>query len=125
MIERIDHVVLTVKDVEATCAFYSRHLGMRVVRAEGQPTALHFGNQKFNVHQAGREFEPKSHAPTPGSADLCLIASIPVEDLMERLRAGGVDIEVGPVKRTGAVGTILSIYFRDPDRNLIEVSNYR
>lgn len=92
MIERIDHVVLTVKDVEATCAFYSRHLGMRVVRAEGQPTALHFGNQKFNVHPAGREFEPKSHAPTPGSADLCLIASDPVEELMERLRAGGVII---------------------------------
>ncbi len=123
MIERIDHVVLTVKDVEATCAFYSEYLGMRVVRAEGQPTALHFGNQKFNLHEAGKEFEPKAHTPLPGSADFCLIADTPLDEVVAHLSAQNIEIELGPVDRTGATGPIRSIYLRDPDGNLVEVAN--
>ena len=122
-IDRIDHVVLTVADVEATCAFYQRVLGMKVLSFEGGRRALAFGNQKFNLHQAGREFEPKADRPTPGSADFCLIAATPITEVVAYLNACDVRILEGPVRRTGATGPILSVYFRDPDLNLIEVSN--
>jgi catechol 2,3-dioxygenase-like lactoylglutathione lyase family enzyme len=123
-IDRLDHLVLTVADIDATVDFYTRILGMRAVTFGPGRTGLAFGHSKINLHQAGREFEPKAHRPTPGSADLCLIAADPVEQVIEELTAHDVPIEEGPVERTGATGTILSVYFRDPDRNLIEVSNY-
>ena len=123
-IERIDHLVLTVRDIDATCEFYSRVLGMQVVAFGAGRKALAFGMQKFNLHQAGREFEPKADRPTPGSADLCLIAGVPLGEVISHLRACGVPILEGPVERTGATGPIQSVYFRDPDLNLIEVSNY-
>jgi catechol 2,3-dioxygenase-like lactoylglutathione lyase family enzyme len=123
-IERIDHVVLTVRDVAATCAFYARVLGMNEVTFGAGRKALAFGTQKINLHEAGREFEPKAARPTPGSADLCLIAEGSLADVIAHVEACGVRIVEGPVARTGAVGPIRSIYFRDPDDNLIEVSTY-
>jgi catechol 2,3-dioxygenase-like lactoylglutathione lyase family enzyme len=121
---RFDHIVLTVADIEATCAFYHRVLGMRVVTFAGDRKALAFGSQKINLHQRGKEFEPRAHAPTPGSADLCLIASTPVDEVVAHLRDCGVPVLDGPVPRTGALGPIVSVYFRDPDGNLIEVANH-
>lgn len=123
-IDRLDHVVLTVKDIEATIAFYSRVLGMEVVTFGGGRKALQFGRQKINLHQQGREFEPKADKPTPGSADLCFITDVPLQEVMEHLKGCGVAVLEGPVSKTGAVGPIMSVYFRDPDLNLIEVSNY-
>lgn len=123
-IDRIDHLVLTVRDIEATCAFYQHVLGMEVVSFTGGRTALAFGSQKFNLHQAGKEFEPKADRPTAGSADFCLITSVPVAQVIEHLRRCGVAILEGPATRTGAIGAIVSVYFRDPDANLVEVSNY-
>lgn len=123
-IERLDHLVLTVRDVAATCDFYSTVLGMQVVTFGAGRKALAFGQQKFNLHEAGREFEPKADRPTPGSADLCLIADGALADVLDHLRACGVRILEGPVQRTGALGPITSVYFRDPDQNLIEVSTY-
>lgn len=122
MIERLDHLVLTVMDIEGTCGFYNRVLGMEVVTFAGNRRALRFGQQKINLHQAGNEFEPKAHRPTPGSADLCFLADEPMEAIVRRLRAQGVEVIEGPVPRTGATGPLLSVYFRDPDGNLIEVS---
>jgi len=123
-IDRFDHLVLTVRDVDATCSFYARVLGMQVVTFGEARKALAFGRQKINLHQAGREFEPKAALPTPGSADLCLIAAVALDEVIAHLAACGVAIVDGPVMRTGATGSILSVYFRDPDGNLIEVSNY-
>ncbi|MEV6902575.1 VOC family protein [Amycolatopsis sp. NPDC051372] len=123
-IDRLDHLVLTVADVEATVAFYTRVLGMAEVTFKGGRKALAFGAGKINLHQAGHEFEPKALRPTPGSADLCLITEDVLDDVIEELRRAGVPIEEGPVERTGATGEIRSVYFRDPDENLIEVSNY-
>ena len=123
-IARIDHVVLTVADVEATCAFYARALGMEVVAFAGGRKALRFGSHKINLHPAGREYEPKARRPTPGSADLCLIAETPLDEAVAHLAAQGVAIELGPVERDGALGAIRSVYFRDPDGNLVEVSEY-
>lgn len=124
MIDRIDHFVLTVADIDATCAFYERALGFRTVTFGQGRKALAFGRQKINLRQAGREFEPKAARPLPGSADFCLIASVPLDEIAARLKAAGVLIEQGPVARTGATGPITSLYFRDPDGNLVEVSNY-
>ncbi len=123
-IDRIDHLVLTVRDIAATCAFYSGVLGMRVVTFGDGRKALQFGQQKINLHQRGKEFEPRALQPTPGSADLCFITPVPLKNVMEHLRACGVAILEGPVGKTGAMGPIHSIYLRDPDGNLIEVSNY-
>ena len=124
MIDRIDHLVLTVRDIDAACDFYSRVLGMRVVTFASGRKALEFGSQKFNLHQAGREFEPKAAHPTPGSVDVCLIAAVGLSQVIDHLARCGVDIIEGPVARTGARGPIRSVYFRDPDMNLIEVSTY-
>ncbi|MBI3529499.1 MAG: VOC family protein [Betaproteobacteria bacterium] len=123
-IDAVDHLVLTVQDIDATCAFYGKALGMQVVVFGGGRKALAFGSQKINLHQQGKEFEPKAHRPTPGSGDLCLITSVALPEVIAHLEACGVDLIDGPVKRSGAVGTLLSVYFRDPDLNLIEVSNY-
>ena len=123
-IERLDHLVLTVRDIAATSDFYSTVLGMEVVTFGAGRKALAFGQQKFNLHEAGREFEPKADRPTPGSADLCLIADGALADVIDHLRTCGVPILEGPVQRTGALGPITSVYFRDPDQNLIEVSTY-
>jgi catechol 2,3-dioxygenase-like lactoylglutathione lyase family enzyme len=122
-IDRLDHLVLTVADIDATIAFYTSVLGMEVVTF-GSRKALRFGEQKINLHQAGKEFEPKAAHPTPGSGDLCFITKAPLEDVISYLQAAHCDIELGPVVRTGAAGTIRSIYLRDPDLNLIEISNY-
>ncbi|NXQ84300.1 GLOD5 protein, partial [Nyctibius grandis] len=123
-IQRLDHLVLTVKSIEDTVAFYSKVLGMEVVTFKGNRKALRFGNQKFNLHEAGKEFEPKARCLVPGSADICLITQVPLDQLLDHLKACGVTVEEGPMARTGAVGPITSIYFRDPDENLIEVSRY-
>lgn len=123
-IERIDHIVLTVKDLEETCQFYSRVLGMEVVTFGEDRRALAFGGQKINLHQHGKEFEPKAKTPIPGAIDLCLITETPIEDVVAHLQSVGVAIEQGPIQKTGATGPILSVYFRDPDGNLIEVSRY-
>ncbi|MGS0999593.1 VOC family protein [Rhodanobacter sp. UC4451_H18] len=123
-IERIDHLVLTVKDIPVTCDFYSRVLGMEVVTFGAGRKALAFGQSKINLHQQGREFEPKAAAPTPGSADLCLVTAATPHAVLAHLAACGVAVLEGPVKRTGALGPITSVYFRDPDANLIEVSSY-
>jgi catechol 2,3-dioxygenase-like lactoylglutathione lyase family enzyme len=123
-IERIDHFVLTVRDIEATCAFYARVLGMEVVTFGGGRTALRFGEQKINLHEAGKEFEPKALRPTPGSGDFCLITQVPLAEVVAHVRACGVAIVEGPVRKTGALGPMESVYLRDPDGNLVEVSRY-
>lgn len=124
MIERLDHLVLTVKDIPATCAFYEQVLGLEVVNFGEGRVGLSFGSNKINLHQEGREFEPKAHRPTPGSADLCLITKRPIAEVIQRLQACQVPVVHGPVTKIGALGPMLSVYFRDPDLNLIEVSNY-
>ena len=122
-LDAIDHVVLTVRDIPATVAFYTRVLGMREEVFGAGRHALVFGRCKLNLHQAGREFEPKAAQPVPGAVDLCLIARTPLADIAEQLAAQGIAIELGPVERTGAQGPLLSLYVRDPDGNLIELSN--
>ncbi|WP_330278743.1 VOC family protein [Streptomyces sp. NBC_00569] len=123
-IDRLDHLVLTMRDLDATVAFYTEVLGMEAVTFRGGRRALTFGHSKINLHEAGREFEPKAARPTPGSADLCLIVDEPVERIVAELADHGVLLEEGPVERTGATGPILSVYVRDPDGNLIELSNH-
>ncbi|WP_289138980.1 VOC family protein [uncultured Brevibacillus sp.] len=124
MIDRLDHLVLTVRDIEATCRFYEQVLGMQTVTFGEGRKALQFGRQKINLHQVGHEFEPKALHPVSGSADLCLIASVPLEQVIQSMKENGVEIIEGPVQKTGAMGPIMSVYMRDPDHNLIEVSNY-
>lgn len=124
MIDRIDHIVFTVRDVAQTCAFYEQVLGMRVETFGEGRKALCFGGQKINLHQFGNEFEPKAKAPAPGCQDICLISNTPITEVVRHLASCGVAIEEGPIRRTGATGPINSIYFRDPDGNLIEISNY-
>jgi catechol 2,3-dioxygenase-like lactoylglutathione lyase family enzyme len=123
-IERLDHLVLTVADIERTVSFYRDVLGMEPTVFGGGRTALAFGRSKINLHQVGREFEPKAAAPVAGSADICLIAGDPLEVVAAELREHRVTIEDGPVERSGATGPIRSVYVRDPDGNLIEISNY-
>lgn len=123
-IDRIDHFVLTVADLEATRRFYCDGLGMELVTFGEGRHALAFGQQKINLHIKGRELEPKAMTPMPGSGDFCLISSQPVEDWMAHLARHGIAIELPPSPRTGATGPIRSIYLRDPDGNLVEISNY-
>jgi catechol 2,3-dioxygenase-like lactoylglutathione lyase family enzyme len=123
MLTELDHLVLTVADIDATCAFYVTHLGMTRINFGAGRVALAFGNQKINLHQAGREFEPKAARPTPGSADLCFRTPEPVERIAAALTAKGVPVIEGPVDRTGARGRLRSIYLRDPDGNLLELAN--
>lgn len=124
-VQRLDHLVLTVRDVEAAVAFYTDALGMRAVTFGGNRTALAFGEQKINLHARGREISPHAALPTPGSADLCFLTETPLDDVARHLARLGIEIEMGPVERTGATGPILSLYLRDPDGNLVEVSNAR
>jgi catechol 2,3-dioxygenase-like lactoylglutathione lyase family enzyme len=125
MIDHLDHVVLTTRDLEGCIRFYRDVLGMELESFQ-TPTekrqALKYGNQKINIHQWGREFSPRAHVAAPGTLDLCFIASVPLDDVIARLKAGGVAIIEGPVMRTGATGPIRSVYVRDPDLNLIEIS---
>ena len=123
MIDHLDHLVLTVKDIDMTCNFYADVLGIEITTFAGNRKALKFGSQKINLHQAGHEFEPKAASPTPGSADLCFISNQPLEKFITHLHDQKVDIEAGPIQRTGATQTILSVYIRDPDGNLLEISN--
>jgi len=125
LIESLDHLVLTVADIEASVAFYCGVLGMERVIFAGGRTALSFGRQKINLHQQGREFEPKAQVPTSGSADLCFVTSWPLEHVQARLARASIAIEEGPVPRTGAMGPIISLYVRDPDGNLVEISRYQ
>ena len=120
---RIDHFVLTVADVQATCEFYQSVLGMEILTFADGRKALGFGGQKINLHQKGREFEPKAETPTPGSGDFCLTTATPLDEVMTKLKGKRVAIIEGPVTRTGARTTLRSVYFRDPDGNLVEVSN--
>jgi catechol 2,3-dioxygenase-like lactoylglutathione lyase family enzyme len=122
-VQRIDHIVLTVADVDRTLEFYERVLGMTAVSFGEGRRALAFGEQKLNLHQAGREFEPKALRPTPGAIDLCLVTDVPLDEVAAHLRSESVVIEHGPVDKIGARSTLRSLYFRDPDGNLIEVSN--
>ncbi len=123
-VDRLDHLVLTVRSIREAADFYTTALGMQEVTFGAGRKALAFGVQKINLHEQGNEFEPKAHRPEPGSADLCFVTDTPVESVVEHLRACGVKIIEGPVRRTGATGPLVSVYFRDPDLNLIEVSNY-
>lgn len=123
-IDRLDHLVLTVTSIEATIEFYTRVLGMTAVTFGTGRKALQFGRQKINLHEAGREFEPKALRPTPGSADLCFITETPMAQVVVHLQGEQIQIIEGPVERTGAAGRMISVYVRDPDGNLIEISNY-
>jgi len=127
MIDRIDHIVLTTRDQPACIRFYTEVLGMKLV-AFRTPTeerlALSFGEQKINLHEWGHEYKPHAHVPVPGSLDLCLIAAVPLDEVMDKLRVAGIKIIEGPVRKTGAIGPIRSLYVRDPDLNLLEISVY-
>ena len=125
MIDHIDHIVLTTRDLEACVRFYRDVLGMKLSTfdtPQGTRMALGFGAQKINLHEWGREFEPRAHVAVPGSLDLCFIAALPLEEVERRLRAAKVAIVEGPVLKTGAVTKIRSLYVRDPDLNLVEIS---
>lgn len=122
MIDHLDHLVLTTIDIHACKDFYVRVLGMRAETFGNGRLAFCFGNQKINVHERGREFEPKAHLPAPGALDLCFIANVGLDAVMVRLETEGWPIIEGPVQRTGATGPIRSVYVRDPELNLIEIS---
>jgi catechol 2,3-dioxygenase-like lactoylglutathione lyase family enzyme len=122
VIDRLDHFVLTVRDLQATCAFYAGVLGMRIETFGEGRIALHFGATKINLHVSGHEFEPKARIPTPGSADLCFLSATPLEQVIAHLGRSGVSIEEGPAMRTGATGPLRSVYCRDPDGNLVEIA---
>ena len=123
-ISHLDHLVLTVADIATRCQFYQSALNFEVITFAENRKALLFGSQKINLHEAGKEFEPKALRPTVGSADLCFIAETPIDEVMAHLHVQNISIVEGPIQRTGATGKILSVYLRDPDQNLIEISNY-
>ena len=124
-IDRLDHLVLTVKDIDKTVEFYTIVLGMEKELFKGDRVALKFGNQKINLHKLGSEFEPKAYNVKEGSADLCFIINTPLVEAKNYIESLGIKIEEGIVSRTGAIGEIESIYLRDPDKDLIELSNYK
>ncbi len=124
MIDHIDHIVLTTRDLQGCIRFYSEVLGMKLEKfAEGR-LALKFGSQKINLHEWGKEFEPRAHVAAPGTLDLCFIASVPLDQVVRKLKAKSVAILEGPVEKTGAMGPMQSVYVRDPDLNLVEISAY-
>ena len=123
-IDSLDHVVFTVKDIDVSCEFYAKVLGMEIVTFGDNRKALSFGSQKINLQQLGRESALRADEPTPGSADICFITSLSLSDVIAHLNSCGVELIAGPVERNGARGLMMSLYFRDPDKNLIEVSNY-
>jgi catechol 2,3-dioxygenase-like lactoylglutathione lyase family enzyme len=125
LIVALDHLVLTVADVEATARFYARVLGMVVARFDGGRVALEFGVQKINLHPADAPYEPHAALARPGAGDVCFVTTVDLDEIVRRVEAAGVPIELGPVERSGARGAMDSIYFRDPDGNLIEVARYR
>lgn len=122
-ISHLDHIVLTVNDIEHTCQFYQQNLGISNTTFGIDRVALHIGKQKINLHQKGKEFEPKANNVTPGSADFCFITDTPLTEVIKHLIEYNIDIIEGPVERIGASGLIKSIYIYDPDGNLIEISN--
>lgn len=126
-VRSLDHLVLTVADIGRTTAFYSDVLGMQAIEfkvADGSSRwALKFGSSKINLHEQGNEFDPKAHAPTPGSADVCFLSDAPCGHWQEHLTRLAIPVEEGPVRRTGATEPLLSLYIRDPDGNLIEISH--
>lgn len=123
-IHHLDHLVLTVADIDKTVDFYTHILGFQMVTFGDNRKALTFGNQKINLHQKGHEFEPKAEHPTSGSADLCFISTTDIHEVVEELKQKNIEINEGIVDRTGALGKIRSVYVRDPDMNLIEISSY-
>ena len=123
LVRSIDHLVLTVHNIEASCIFYTRVLGMDIVEFADNRKALSFGSQKINLHEQGKEFKPKAAAATPGSQDVCLLTDETMDDITSHLQFHNVDIIEGPVERTGACGPIMSVYFRDPDGNLLELAS--
>jgi catechol 2,3-dioxygenase-like lactoylglutathione lyase family enzyme len=123
-VQRFDHIVLTVRSIDATCDFYTRVLGMEVVTFPDGRTALHFGEQKINLHAAGHELELRAQHPAPGSGDLCFVTEACPAEIARQLQQLKVEIELGPVSRRGACGPMTSFYMRDPDANLIEVATY-
>ena len=124
MIDHIDHIVLTTRDLDGCIRFYSEVLGMKLEKFAQGRLALKFGEQKINLHEWGREFEPRAHVAAPGTLDLCFIASIPLDQVMIKLKKNQVAILEGPVAKTGAKGLMQSVYVRDPDLNLVEISVY-
>jgi len=128
MIDHVDHIVLTTRDKDACIRFYTEVLGMKLERFK-TPTeerlALKFGSQKINLHEWGKEFSPRAHVAVPGSLDLCFIASVPLKEVIQRLDSSRIKILEGPVAKTGAMGPMQSVYVRDPDLNLVEISEYR
>ncbi len=125
MIDHVDHVVLTTRDLDACLRFYTEALGMKLERfatKDGERLALKFGRQKINLHVWGKEFSPRAHVAVPGSLDLCFISAVPLDQVIQRLKEKNVEIEEGPVMKTGAVSKLRSVYVRDPDLNLIEIS---
>jgi catechol 2,3-dioxygenase-like lactoylglutathione lyase family enzyme len=122
-VTKLDHIVLTVRDIEETKVFYKAVLGMEPIVFGEERVALRFGNQKINLHEVGKEFDPKAQHPMPGSADLCFVTPVGIEEAMRHVQGCGVEVIEGPVSRTGANGSLLSFYLRDPSGNLIEVAN--
>jgi len=122
-IEQLDHLVLTVRDIDVSCEFYTQVLGMQRIHFGAGRTALKFGRQKINLHLYRQEFPPCAATPTPGSADLCFITRTPLDEVARHIQSCDVPIEEGPIRRSGANGPILSLYVRDPDGNLLEIAN--
>lgn len=120
---RLDHLVLTVQDVDQTCQFYQQVLGVAIITFGGDRRALQLGAQKINLHAATAPFSPQARVPTPGAADFCLLTATPLTEMMTRLQQLQVPIIAGPIQRSGAQGPLLSIYIQDPDGNLIEIAN--
>ena len=124
LISNLDHLVITVRDLEEASSFYQRVLGLEIITFEDNRLALKVGDQKINLHVAGEEISPHAKRPTPGSADLCFITPLSIDAYMEHLKKHQISVELGPVKRHGAQGAMDSVYFRDPDQNLLEISHY-
>jgi catechol 2,3-dioxygenase-like lactoylglutathione lyase family enzyme len=125
MIDHIDHIVLTTRDKAGCIRFYTEVLGMKLEKFAGGRLAFHFGKQKINLHEWGKEFEPRAHVAAPGTLDLCFIASVSLKEVVGKLQAAKVPIIEGPVEKIGALGAMDSVYVRDPDLNLVEISVYR